>query len=94
MASRRELGKLEDENRTLCQRLSDLEVELGRKDDAFKAATSRFAVDQLQPGSFFFEFFEKKMLVCFVQAASSAVLVYVNSCGVHGRLLISDNSAD
>lgn len=41
MASRRELEKLEDENRTLCQRLSDVEVELGRKEDALKAATVR-----------------------------------------------------
>lgn len=42
MASRRELQKLEDENRTLCHRLSDIEVELGRKEDALKAANLRY----------------------------------------------------
>ena len=41
MASRREMEKLEDENRTLCQRLSDLEIELARKQDALKAANTR-----------------------------------------------------
>lgn len=34
---------MQDENRTLCQRLSDLEVELARKQDAFKAANTRKA---------------------------------------------------
>lgn len=41
MASRRAMEKLEDENRTLCQRLSDVEVELTKKEDALKAANSR-----------------------------------------------------
>ena len=42
MASRRELQKLEDENRTLSHRLSDVEVELGRKEDELKAANLRY----------------------------------------------------
>ena len=39
MASRRELQRLEDENRTLCQRLADMEVDLSRKEDELKAAS-------------------------------------------------------
>ena len=41
MASRKELQRLEDENRTLCQRLTDTEVELSRKQDELKAASVR-----------------------------------------------------
>ena len=44
MASRRELQRLEDENRTLSQRLTDTEVELSRKEDELKAASVRFAL--------------------------------------------------
>ena len=47
MASRREIEKLQDENRTLCQRLLDLEVELARKQDAFKAANTRYCYFEL-----------------------------------------------
>ena len=43
MASRREIQRLEDENRTVCQRLSSVEIELGRKEDELKAANLRFA---------------------------------------------------
>lgn len=38
MASRREIERLEDENRTICQRLADTEVELSRKEELLKAA--------------------------------------------------------
>ena len=41
MASRRELQRLEDENRTLSQRLTDTEVELFRKEDELKSASVR-----------------------------------------------------
>ena len=41
MASERELERLEDENRALSQRLSDVEFELKRKDDALKASNLR-----------------------------------------------------
>ena len=41
MASRRELQRLEDENRTLCQRLSDTEIELSCKKEELKAASVR-----------------------------------------------------
>lgn len=37
MASRREMERLEDENRTVCQRLADVENELSRKEEALKA---------------------------------------------------------
>ena len=37
MASRREMERLEDENRTVCQRLADIEIELSRKEEALKA---------------------------------------------------------
>lgn len=43
MASRREIQRLEDENRTVCQRLSSVEIELGRKEDELKAANLRKA---------------------------------------------------
>ena len=49
MASRRELQRLEDENRTLCQRLSDTEVELSRKEEELKSTNIRY--------SFKFKFF-------------------------------------
>lgn len=42
MASRRELQRLEDENRTLSQRLNDTEVELSRKEEELKAASVRY----------------------------------------------------
>ena len=42
MASRRELQRLEDENRTLSQRLSDTEVELSRKADELKTTSVRY----------------------------------------------------
>lgn len=38
MASRREIERLEDENRTVCQRLAEVEVELRRKEEALKLA--------------------------------------------------------
>lgn len=41
MASRRELQRLEDENRTLSQRLTDTEVELSRKLEELKATSVR-----------------------------------------------------
>ena len=43
MASRRELQRLEDENRTLCQRLSDTEVELSRKEEELKSTNIRYS---------------------------------------------------
>ena len=42
MASRKEMERLEDENRTVCQRLSDVEVELNRKEEALKAANQKY----------------------------------------------------
>ena len=36
MASRREIERLEDENRTVCQRLADVEIDLSRKVEALK----------------------------------------------------------
>lgn len=41
MASRRELQRLEDENRTLSQRLTDTEVELSRKEEELKTTSVR-----------------------------------------------------
>jgi len=41
MASRRELQRLEDENRTMCQRLADTEVELSRKEEELKTTNIR-----------------------------------------------------
>lgn len=41
MASRKEIERLEDENRTVCQRLADVEVELTRKEEALKAANQK-----------------------------------------------------
>ena len=42
MASRKEMERLEDENRTVCQRLSDVEVELSRKEEALKVANQKY----------------------------------------------------
>lgn len=36
------MERLEDENRTVCQRLSDVEVELSRKEEALKAANQKY----------------------------------------------------
>lgn len=41
MASKKELEKLEDENRALRERLADTEGELTRKEDALKSANLR-----------------------------------------------------
>ena len=41
--SRKEFEKLDDENRVLCQKLSDAEMELTRKDEALKTENIRCA---------------------------------------------------
>lgn len=66
MASRRELQRLEDENRTLSQRLTDTEVELTRKEDELKSVTIRyvraiFIVNRLFCNNFFWFAFHRKV---------------------------------
>ena len=38
------MERLEDENRTVCQRLADVEVELSRKEEALKAANQKYVL--------------------------------------------------
>ena len=47
MASRKEMERLEDENRTVCQRLADVEIELSRKEEALKTANQKYV--KLEP---------------------------------------------
>ena len=41
------MERLEDENRTVCQRLADVEIELSRKEEALKTANQKYV--KLEP---------------------------------------------